>query len=329
MIPHHRRCLFGLLSVPGLLGYLAATLSSPVWADSFEVQIVAGADNTLYDFTAADAAAYDPADDATWLQSNGSGNFVAAGLTSGGKTSPAEFQRGLLRFDLAAVPGGATVTGVSLGMHLLSVPKKATRANDFWLVALQPGDLQADWGEGGSSASYPGSQVGRGRPAEDGDATWFHTQYDDAANGTLPAFPAVPGPFNWTRKGALGEAAVVLDPAGAVGSVDDERYLDESLNQYTFSSSGMLADVQGWVDGATSNLGWVLVGEETETSSRRAFASREHAEPLWRPTLTVTYTLGSATVPEPAGDTLLLLGLGLLGAAAGRRRSPASEVATR
>ena len=311
-------CLFSalLLSAPGNVARTAR-------ADPVEVIFWPTKDNTLYEY-----AGYDPADPATRPYSNGQGNFFAAGLSHGGKTEPAQIQRGLLHFDLAGeIPSGATVTEVTLGLHVVKVPSVANGWVDFWLVALAPDQLGDSWGEGGSRANVAyGSDLGdsapgRGRPAEPGDATWYHAEYNPSAHDP-PHFPGTLADGYWAEKGALGAEAFVpaFDP---VGSVADQRFFNELENQYDWRfdqpTDQVLIDVQRWVDDPASNLGWVLVGEESVPTSARLFASGEHANPDWWPTLTVAYTLDAVTVPEPSSWLLALIAAALLGGRAWAR----------
>ena len=51
----------------------------------------------------------------------------------------------------------------------------------------------------------------------------------------------------------------------------------------------MAADVQGWVNSAATNFGWVLLGDEVTSQSSRRFDSRESATAGLRPALAVSY----------------------------------------
>jgi len=54
----------------------------------------------------------------------------------------------------------------------------------------------------------------------------------------------------------------------------------------SWSSATMVNEVQAWVNGTTPNYGWVLIGDETQTTTTRRFDSREGAIP---PTLVVDF----------------------------------------
>lgn len=179
---------------------------------------------------------------------NGSGPYFFAGRTN---QEDGSIRRALLRFDVAgALPDRAIIESVSLVLY-------ASPANPA------PADLrlyrvQADWGEGPSSASGGG-----GRPAEPGDATWIHTFYDFAL---------------WNHRGGqfIGRSSAELEVA------DAGLYTWESTNH-------LVQDVRLWRSAPGRNFGWILLGDETTPQTSKSFASREHPDPLLRPALLVTY----------------------------------------
>ena len=127
--------------------------------------------------------------------------------------------------------------------------------------------MSRDWGEGASDAGDPG---GFGAQAEVGDATWIHTFYDTSF---------------WTISG--GDFSATLSATTTVSTVD---------TTYTWSGSGLLADVQAWVSNPASNFGWVIRGDEINAGRAQRFNTRENSSNP--PQLTVTYQVSSQT-PTP------------------------------
>jgi hypothetical protein len=58
------------------------------------------------------------------------------------------------------------------------------------------------------------------------------------------------------------------------------------------STSGMVADVQFWLDNPSQNFGWILIGDETQIETAKRFATRENTDNsgLDKPRLVVNYT---------------------------------------
>lgn len=208
--------------------------------------------------------------------SNGQGVNLFAGNNGTGAT-----RRALLAFDLGAIPAGATVESVSLSLFL-------TVASSSTAQTVTLSRLTADWGEGSSLASGNG---GGGAAAATGDATW------------LDSFYSASTPTAWTSPG--GDFAAT--PSASTSVTVSSAF-------YTWSSAGLVADVQAWVNGTASNDGWVLRGNESGSGTAKAFASGEASTPSQQPLLTITYT----AVPEPG---TLGIGLAVLVLAAARSRA--------
>ncbi|MGB5178803.1 MAG: multicopper oxidase domain-containing protein, partial [Gammaproteobacteria bacterium] len=77
-------------------------------------------------------------------------------------------------------------------------------------------------------------------------------------------------------------------PANGVASAS---LLINNTSPVWASTAAMVNDVQGWLDNPGSNFGWVVIGDETISTSTRRFDSREGGSP---PVLTVDFT--------PTGD---------------------------
>jgi hypothetical protein len=249
----------------------AAVLMFASWvAHADTVILPAVADNTLIE-------------DATGSLSNGLGDLIYIGNTP---RTGFTLRRGLLRFDLAAVPPGAQVTAATLTLTLKRVQNGTTQ------VSLHK--VTETWGEGTSLCNTP---CGRGIASTPNDATWLHRFYP----GTL-----------WTTAGGAftptASATTTVPPA-----------IDAAFN---WSSAQLTADVQSWVGNAATNAGWAILDDALDHA--KAFASREHAILAHRPQLSITYTVpppvGGGDVPLPAW-ALVLLAAGLWGAVSrfGRR----------
>jgi hypothetical protein len=73
------------------------------------------------------------------------------------------------------------------------------------------------------------------------------------------------GTANWTTPGAKNNAAAAASASTAVGSADNAKY--------TWSGSGLAADVQLWVNDPSQNFGWLLTSRsESSHRSVRGFA---------------------------------------------------------
>lgn len=190
-----------------------------------------------------------------------------------GMTAQNNRRRALLTFDLSAIPAGSTITSATLRLHM-----SRSLGGPY---PVSPHRVLADWGSAGSDAT---ANEGMGAPAQTNDATWSHRFY----SGTP-----------WTTPGG--------DFVGAASATE----LVDGVGAYFWSGAGMVADVQAWVDDASSNFGWILLGEEGFGGTAKRFNTRENGTASTRPQLTVVWT----PVPAPGAA-----GLGLLAAAFAARR---------
>ena len=303
---------------PGILwGFMLAAavvagIAAPPAAANQSISITADLDTTLY--------AYRPNNADNPFNSNSRGDFFSAGRTN----RKDQIQRGLVHFEVNGedgVPADAQIISVSLRLRLVGYPQNDANPRRFWLIALTDAQLAEPWGEGTSARWLSEGQHGSGAAAEAGDATWYHTCYNPTTHGAPPSPFVSGGAGYWNQPGALVDgtyASPFPDDEGTL--VNSDIYAEEDRNYYewpteaTEATERMVAEVQAWVNGSATNFGWLLLGNEiitgTNASSKREFASREHADPAWRPTLTVEY----APVPEPAAWLLCLIGLATLGA---------------
>ena len=162
-------------------------------------------------------------------------------------------RRALLYFDVAAaLPRNAKVESVTLNLHM-----SQTNAGPVEVAVHR---VLAEWKEGPSF-----SMGGIGTRSERGDVTWLHNSYA----GSL-----------WVKPGA----EFIPHPSA-------ERTVDR-VGPYTWTSTDELeADVRLWSEAPHRNFGWVLVGDESSSTSVKRFDSRESDSPSLRPTLEVTYRL--------------------------------------
>jgi hypothetical protein len=131
------------------------------------IQLTATADDTLYQNVAGNL-------------SNGLGQHFYVGTTSQAQNN---IRRGAVKFDLAAVPVGAAINGVTLTLNMSRTPNAAPQNVSLHRVSL-------DWGEGTSNAALggTGSGEGDGIQATTGDVTWVYTFFNtktwlDMVNG--------------------------------------------------------------------------------------------------------------------------------------------------
>ena len=162
-------------------------------------------------------------------------------------------RRALIGFDFTPhIPAGAVISSATLTLRKTF---GGSSAHDAYLHRLEK-----DWGEGASDA--PGDEDA-GAPAEAGDATWLHNLY--------------PNEF-WTNPGGDYDSV-----ASASAYVAFEAF-------WSWSSPGMVDDIQSWVDDPGQNFGWILIGKETgDIITRKRYVSREGADVQYRPQLEVVF----------------------------------------
>jgi FtsP/CotA-like multicopper oxidase with cupredoxin domain len=170
-----------------------------------------------------------------------------------GRTDDGYIRRAVVAFNITNfVPPASTITNAILTLYL-------SRTRD----ATEPVTLHrmlANWGEGTSNATQ---EEGRGAPATLGDATWYHRFYPTSQ------WSAVGGDFR-----ATASAAMTVNRDGAF---------------YSWSSPGLVADVQAWLDNPGTNFGWLIKGGESAAKTTKRFDSRDAATPSQRPVLRVEF----------------------------------------
>jgi hypothetical protein len=212
----------------------------------------------------AETATLQPSKDATLIES-ATGNLAngsGPAIFAGrisASTDPR--RRALLAFDIAgSIPAGSVITGVTLSLNLSQM--------NAGPVTIRLHKVIADWGEGPSIASGGGGAL-----SMPGDSTWLHRFYADL-------FWAVPG-----------------------GDFDLSPSANAAVDQpgvYAWGSTvTMVSDVQGWLDHAQTNFGWMLIGDETRPTTVKRFDSREALDAGSRPHLEVEFL--PPCVPDPRG----------------------------
>ncbi|MCA9129611.1 MAG: tandem-95 repeat protein [Planctomycetales bacterium] len=182
--------------------------------------------------------------------SNGSGNGLFAGRT--GQTADS-IRRALLQFDVSSsVPANSTIDSVTLN---LQVTRNIAPESAFSLH-----NVLADWGEGTTVAS---GQEGGGGVATVNSATWLHRFFSQST---------------WTTPGGDFTAA-----ASATTMVNGQ-------GSYSWSGSGLVADVQSWLDDPANDFGWLLKSTSEPAGSAKRFASKEHPNQSFRPQLVIEYS---------------------------------------
>jgi hypothetical protein len=184
-------------------------------------------------------------------------------------------RRAVMAFDLSAIPTNAVVTQVSLALTLLKGNGGDTPVDLHRLTQ--------NWSEGTSNGGPQGA------PSTVGSATWIHTSFSGAF---------------WSNAGGDFDAATS-------GSQRVGGFGAPVWDSTVAGNQSMVNNVQGWVSNPASNFGWILIGDEVNTSTAKEFASRESS--FGQPSLSVTYT-----VPEPG--SLALVGVCALVGLGARRR---------
>ncbi|MEP7107762.1 MAG: DNRLRE domain-containing protein [Ferruginibacter sp.] len=195
-------------------------------------------------------------DNTIYQDAPGNSNGKGENLFSGSNAlnSP---RRALLKFDIAAqIPAGAVITSVTLTLFC----NKTTAGNSD--ISIH--QLLADWGESNSNAM---GEEGGGIAAVANDATWVSSFHLSNL---------------WNSPG--GDFTATASATTTVG--------DTGLS-YNWTSSQAIADVQNWLNNPSLNFGWILIGNETISSTSKRFDSRENLNSAQRPQLSVTYDIAS------------------------------------
>ncbi|HMS65794.1 MAG TPA: hypothetical protein PKD83_11145, partial [Ignavibacteria bacterium] len=170
-----------------------------------------------------------------------------------GKGNTGLIRRALVRFMLVEfVPPCSKILSVTLKMHLSG----GSTANK----TIQLRRITDYWGEGNSDA--PGLEE-NGTVSTSYDATWKHKFYNSDF---------------WANAG--GDYSAVSSGNAVVGAP----------GFYTWGSTPqMVSDVQNWTDDNSTANGWLLLGDESATSTAKRFHSSEADTFSFVPEITVIY----------------------------------------
>ncbi len=187
--------------------------------------------------------------DRTSNSSGGGKNFV-------GRIRGEGLRRALIQFDLSNIPNGSIITEVSLNVNVDMTGRTHTNS-----IVYNLHRLNKDWGEGTSVGSRGG---GGGATAVAPDATWIN------------AITGITG-STWTTQGGDFEN----NPTAS------STFTGMNGTQTFNTSTALVNEVQNWLDGNTSNFGWIIIGGESISESAIRIGSKEMGT---APVLNITYT---------------------------------------
>ncbi len=194
--------------------------------------------------------------------SNGAGQFLFAGRTFQGLNGLA--RRAVVRFDLAAIPSDARITGVRLSMNLVQLQGgpseiRLHRATSAWTTG----------------ASDPAGNEGQGAPVMVGDCTWIFASAQRSGGGT-----------SWRQ------------PGGDFYAVESASVLTIDSGLYEWSSRQLIDDVQFFLNNPSANHGWFVLGDESQPGTARRFDSGDAEIGLGtKPVLAIDWTREALPCP--------------------------------
>ena len=189
-----------------------------------------------------------------------------------------QHRRALLRADISTIPSNWIVENVSLTFTVQS------SGGNFGNIDYTLHRVTDSWGEG--SAIGP-SGGGFGDTAQTGDATWLSRHHNSAL---------------WAVTG--GDFVVSLSAVAAAGTAGTVA---------TWTSQGMINDVQQWVSSPASNQGWIIISTIEGTRQRvKKFYSSESTNS--RPFLQIVARPPAVSTPtvRPGLWFVLIFVIGLL-----------------
>ena len=210
----------------------------------------------------ADTVTLTPSADTSLFQNNPDNNlgammFLPAGVS--GSAIPNR-SRALLRFDLTSIPTNAVVTNASLALRVVLSNFATTNRFDLHRMTVP-------WIEGDKSADPAvGTGAAGGAPATDGEPSWRYQAF----------------PLFWSAPGASGDFLSTVSASTNIFS----------LGTFTFQGTGLVNDLQSWINTPIQNFGWLYkISDETIAGSARRFGAREDSTNA--PNLIVEYSLST------------------------------------
>jgi hypothetical protein len=180
-----------------------------------------------------------------------------------GTSTSGHIGRGLVRFDLSAIPTNATISSATLTLKIGINQAGASTVN---LHRMLQG-----WIEGTGNGFTRGSASGFGSAALAGEPTWNRR--------------ASPGTTWGVSGGSAGTDFVATATATTA----------PAASSLTFSSAGLTADVQLFVSNPTTNSGWLFKHSVEGSGGARRISMRE--DTLNAPKLLVNYTVATPAMP--------------------------------
>jgi len=197
----------------------------------------------------------------------GHNSFLPIGTSNNHNTG-----RGLLMFNLSAIPPNATVNNATL---TLQVGTSRASAN-----AVEVHRMLRAWIEGTGSGFVQASPGGFGSPALTGEPTWNKRASPSTA---------------WGAPGALAGADFVAAASATT---------NPASSRLTFSSAGLTADVQLFISNPSTNFGWLFKQSVEGSGGARRIATRE--DTLNAPKLVLTYTVPTTATPPTISGVALV-----------------------
>lgn len=234
----------------------------------------ASANTTVNVSATKDAMIFGTSGDADTGNASGKGPAMFAGAD--GQSNK---KRSLVTFDLASagIPSNATIVSVVMTLYIGQIAGSGGGGapGSYPSRTIRVYHVNNTWGEGpsGSPTNPNVGGTGQGYAIQTGDSSWTYRFYSGTSWSTLGAdFVATPiASSTFTAPFAL-------------------------FQPLTWSSAGMVADVQSWLSTPSSHNGWLIKSDlETSPTSFLGFWTKDGAaansNPAIAPKLEITYSV--------------------------------------